>query len=136
MKNNSKFHLFSMANIIIIVLSFLLFAPKYTLIHFINITFYIFSIFLIVFLFLYIKIFCLIVFLFLHIKKGGLFDGLSFGMNRFRSMMSKNVDDIDSWKHKKKPSQKVNITFYSILGLQVLLQFILIILLLFIYYLD
>src|SRR5699024_1493859 len=100
-----------------------LFAPKYTLIHFINITFYIFSIFL-------------IVFLFLHIKKGGLFDGLSFGMNRFRSMMSKNVDDIDSWKHKKKPSQKVNITFYSILGLQVLLQFILIILLLFIYYLD
>src|SRR5699024_1613806 len=123
MKNNSKFHLFSMANIIIIVLSFLLFAPKYTLIHFINITFYIFSIFL-------------IVFLFLHIKKGGLFDGLSFVMNRFRSMMSKNVDDIDSWKHKKKPSQKVNITFYSILGLQVLLQFILIILLLFIYYLD
>src|SRR5699024_781083 len=123
MKNNSKFHLFSMANIIIIVLSFLLFAPKYTLIHFINITFYIFSIFL-------------IVFLFLHIKKCGLFDVLSFGMNLFRSMMSKNVDDIDSWKHKKKPSQKVNITFYSILGLQVLLQFILIILLLFIYYLD
>src|SRR5699024_12138725 len=110
----STFHLFSMENIIIFVLSFLLFASKYTLIYFINITFYIFSIFL-------------IVFLFLHIKKGGLFDGLSFGMNRFRSMMSKNVDDIDSWKHKKKPSQKVNITFYSILGLQVLLQFILII---------
>src|SRR5699024_7476384 len=123
MKNNSKFHLFSMANIIIIVLSFLLFAPKYTLIYFINITFYFFFIFFIFFFFLY-------------IKKGGLFDGLSFGMNRFRSMMSKNVDDIDSWKHKKKPSQKVNITFYSILGLQVLLQFILIILLLFIYYLD
>src|SRR5699024_2453574 len=123
MKNNSKFHLFSMANIIIIVLSFLLFSPKYTLIHFINITFYIFSIFL-------------IVFLFLHIKTDVLFYFLSFLMNRFRSMMSKNVDDIDSWKHKKKPSQMVNITFYSILGLQVLLQFILIILLLFIYYLD
>src|SRR5699024_2746438 len=107
MKNNSKFHLFSMANIIIIVLSFLLFAPKYTLIHFINITFYIFSIFLIVFLFLHFKKDCLfyvlffvfppkfslipfiyiiffffflflIFFLFLNIKKSCLFDGLSF----------------------------------------------------------
>lgn len=123
MKNISKFPLFSMANIIIIVLSFLLFAPEYTLIHFINITFYVFSIFLIVFLFIY-------------IKKGGLFDGLSFGMNRFRSMMSKNVDDIDSWKDKKRPSQKVNRTFYSILRLQVLLQSILLALLLFIYYLN
>src|SRR5699024_10822472 len=101
MKNNSKFHLFSMANIIIIFLSFLLLTPKLTLVHFINITVYIFFIFL-------------IVFLFLEIKKGGLFNGLSFGMNRFRSMMSKNVDDIHTWKHKKKPSQKVNITFYSI----------------------
>src|SRR5699024_4681620 len=127
MKNNSKFHLFSMANIITIVLSFLLFSPKYTLIHFINIIFYIFSIFFIICILLFFYIF-LILFLFIHIKKGCLFDGLSFGMNRFRSMMSKNVDDIDSWKHKKKPSQKVNITFYSILGLQVLLQFILIIL--------
>src|SRR5699024_8958274 len=77
----------------------LLFAPKYTLIHFINITFYIFSIFL-------------IVFLFLHIKKGVLFDGLSFVMNRFRIMMSKNMVVIDSFKHKKKTSQYVNIIFF------------------------
>lgn len=123
MKNIPKLPFFSIVNIVVISLSFFIFAPEYTLIQFINIVFYVFSI-------------CLVVFLFLHIKKGGIFDGLSFGMHRFRSMMSKDVDDIDSWKEKKSPSQKVNKTFYSTLKVQVLFQLILLAILLFIYYLN
>ena len=110
-------------NFTIIMIIFFIFAPKYTLEHFINTLFYVFLI-------------CLVVILFLYIKKGGFFDGLAFSFRRYISMVSKSVDKIDSWKDKTPPSKNVNKTFYSMLSFQLLYQFLLLILLLIIYYLT
>lgn len=109
-------------NYTIITLLFLVFAPKYTLEQFINTLFYIFLI-------------CLIMRLFLYIKKGGFFDGLAFSFNRYKSMISKNVEKIDSWKEKPSPSENVNKSFYSMLAFLLFWQFALLVFLLLIYYL-
>src|SRR5690625_129051 len=110
-------------NFIIITVLFFIFAPAYTLEHFINTLFYVFLI-------------CLVVILFLYIKKGGFFDGLAFSFRRYISRISKNVDDIDSWKDKTPPSKNVNKAFYSMPSFQLLCQFLLLILLLLVYYLN
>jgi len=104
-----------------ITILFLIFTSEYTLEHFINIVFYVFLI-------------CSIVMLFLYIKKGGFFDGLAFSFSRFKSIISKDVSKIDSWKEKSPPSEKVNKKMYTILPFQLLWQLILLMFLLLIYY--
>jgi len=104
-----------------ITILFLIFAPDYTLEHYINTVFYVFLV-------------CSIFMLFLYIKKGGFFDGIAFSFSRFKSVISKDVSKIDSWKEKSPPSENVNKKFYSMLPFQLLWQFFLLVLLLLMYY--
>lgn len=113
--------IFLLLNYGMITILFLIFTTEYTLEHFINIVFYVFLV-------------CSIVMLFLYIKKGGFFDGLAFSFSRFKSVVSKDVSKIDSWKEKPPPSKKVNKKIYTILPFQLLWQFILLSVLLLIYY--
>jgi len=113
--------IFLLLNYGMITILFLIFTTEYTLEHFINIVFYVFLV-------------CSIVMLFLYIKKGGFFDGLAFSFSRFKSVVSKDISKIDSWKEKPPPSKKVNKKIYTILPFQLLWQFILLSVLLLIYY--
>src|SRR5699024_1691195 len=113
--------IFLLLNYGMITLLFLIFTSEYTLEHFINIVFYVF-------------LTCSIVMLFLYIKKGGFFDGLAFSFSRFKSVVSKDVSKIDSWKEKLPPSEKVNKKVYTLLPFQLLWQLILLSVLLLIYY--
>ncbi|GAA0421282.1 hypothetical protein GCM10008934_09770 [Virgibacillus salarius] len=117
--NKSKHGLYFLLTICLTLVIFLIFAPSYNLVNFINALFYVFLLLLVITLFIY-------------TKKGGFFDGVTFGFRRFLSMMSN--DYMEEWKEKPAPSEKVNPSFYKIMQFQTITTFVLLGLLLIIYY--
>lgn len=82
-------------NITLVSLLFIVLAPDYNLLHYINQLFY----------FAYFYIFIGII---MWVVKGGFFDGITYGFRRFSNRMSKNKDYLDDWKEKPLPSQTIN----------------------------
>ncbi|WP_085993942.1 DUF3899 domain-containing protein [Oceanobacillus senegalensis] len=105
---------------ILIIALFYLFSFEYTFVNLINIMFY--------FSFLY-----LIITLFLYTKRGGFYDGVTFGFRRFTSIMTKK-DYLEEWKEKPLPSEKRNEGFYQAMKFQTLILLALFIILLILYY--
>ncbi|QGS69978.1 DUF3899 domain-containing protein [Oceanobacillus sp. 143] len=99
-----------------------LFSDQYNITNFINTLFYISLLYIIIGLFLY-------------IKRGGFFDGITFGFRRFWSVMSRHPDYLEEWKEKPLPSESKNEKFYRFIKFQGIALFIILVVLLVIYYL-
>ena len=118
LKNNWNFLLL---NLILSVLCFLIFAPDYILLHYLNTLFYI-------------CLFYLILYLLMYTIKGGFFDGVTFGFRRFHSLFSRDKDSLDDWKEKPLPSEKYSHTLYQMIKFQSLFLLLLLLLLLIVFY--
>jgi|SRR5690625_227579 len=116
-KHNSYFSIL-FVNITIIVLIFLFLYEEKSLTNMINSLFYI-------------TVFYMTVFFYLLITKGKFFDGITYGIRRFREIVVRRDEDIDRID-KLLPSERVNLQvynifkwqFYSLLTLLVILQII------------
>ncbi|MCM3588187.1 DUF3899 domain-containing protein [Mesobacillus maritimus] len=114
--------LFLLLNLLLSFVFFLILADEYTFVHYINTLFY--------FAFLY-----LLYFLLQYTKKGGFFDGVTFGFRRFHHTFIKRDDYLEEWKEKPLPSQKVGSKRYEVVRFQSLGLIGLLCILLFVYYL-
>ncbi|SEN43872.1 protein of unknown function [Mesobacillus persicus] len=94
-----------MGNLLLISILFLIFAPEYTLLHYINALFYI-------------TIFYLILFLVMYTIKGGFFDGVTFGFRRFNHVMFNRNDHLEEWRDKPLPSERIGVGLYPIIKVQ------------------
>ncbi|TFJ93461.1 DUF3899 domain-containing protein [Lentibacillus salicampi] len=110
-----------MANIGLIISFFYWSASEFTLLQFLNTTFYVVLIYMIISLVTY-------------TIKGGFYDGVTFGFRRFRSVMSKDGDPLEEWREKPAPSARVNSTFYRIVRFQWVALLLLLLILILIYY--
>lgn len=110
-------------NIILSFLLFLVFAPQYHFIHFINSSFYLTGVYLLLCIFLF-------------ITNGRFFDGLIFGVRRFHRSKSgsKQRDYLNEMKDKRLPSEMINQSFYYFILFQGSSLLIMQIILLTIYY--
>jgi hypothetical protein len=108
-------------NLLITTVFFLIYAPSYAILYYINSLFYLSLVYLIVFLFMY-------------TTKGGFFDGITFGFRRFNHVILKQNDYLEEWREKPLPSEKLNVHFYQILKFQALALIVLLSLLLVLYY--
>ncbi|SEP69757.1 protein of unknown function [Virgibacillus subterraneus] len=108
-------------NISIIFIMVYLRAPVFSLVHFINMTFYFSLIYIVIFLAMY-------------TMKGGFYDGVTFGFRRFRSVMSKQSDYLEEWKEKPLPSSKVSQRFYKFARFQSIALLTLLVALVLFYY--
>lgn len=110
-------------NIILSFILFLVFAPQYRFIHFINCSFYVTGVYLLLFIFLF-------------VTNGRFFDGLVFGVRRFlRSKSgSEKKDYLNESKDKRLPSEMINQSFYFFILFQGFALLIMQIILLTIYY--
>ena len=105
-------------NITLSFVLFLVFAPQYYFIHFINSSFYVTGVYLLLFIFLF-------------VTNGRFFDGLVFGVRRFRRSRTKQKDYLNE---KKLPSEMINQSFYYFILFQGSALLIIQIILLTIYY--
>ena len=110
-------------NIILSFVLFLVFAPQYRFIHFINSSFYVTGVYLLLFIFLF-------------ITNGRFFDGLVFGVRRFRRSKSKSEpkDFLNESRAKRLPSEMINQSFYFFILFQGSAMLVMQIILLTIYY--
>ncbi|SFJ65585.1 protein of unknown function [Halobacillus dabanensis] len=108
-------------NITLVSLLFIVLAPDYNLLHYINQLFY----------FAYFYIFIGII---MWVVKGGFFDGITYGFRRFSNRMSKNKDYLDDWKEKPLPSKTINKSLPGFFIFHGIVLSIGLIVLLFIYY--
>lgn len=110
-------------NLLLSFIIFFIFAPQYTLIYFINYSFYIAAIYFLLFIFLF-------------IMNGRFFDGLIFGARRFMQSRSKGKqrDLLQEMKEKKLPSEFVSKAYYRLIAFQGLTLMGMQLLLLTIYY--
>lgn len=110
-------------NLLIISLLFLLFAPQYQFIYFINSAFYITACYVFILIFLF-------------ITNGRFFDGLVFSARRFNRSVSKRKqrDYLNESTQKRLPSEMVNHNFYKLIAFQGITLSIIQITLLFAYY--
>ncbi|HLR60827.1 MAG TPA: DUF3899 domain-containing protein [Lentibacillus sp.] len=108
-------------NIAMIVLLVYWSAWTFTMLQFLNMTFYIALIYMILTLATY-------------TIKGGFYDGVAFGLRRFRSKMSKDGDPLDEWRDKPAPSASINQPFYRIVRFQTIALFLLLLILFLVYY--
>ncbi|WP_173916948.1 DUF3899 domain-containing protein [Halobacillus sp. Marseille-Q1614] len=82
-------------NFVVLLLYFLIFSPAYSLLHFIDLLFYL-------------CFFYLFIGLILWIIKGGFFDAITYSFRRVSNRIGKNKDymeDIDDFEEKPLPSQ-------------------------------
>ncbi|WP_163529796.1 DUF3899 domain-containing protein [Halobacillus ihumii] len=82
-------------NLFLCTIFFFIWAPAANLHHFINFLFYF-------------TCFYLFTGLILWVVRGGLFNGITFGMRRFISQMSRNKDYLDDWKERPLPSETIH----------------------------
>ncbi|MFJ7933310.1 DUF3899 domain-containing protein [Sporosarcina sp. NPDC096371] len=108
-------------NFCLSLMLFFIFASQYNLVHFINILFYVSSVYLIVFLILF-------------IANGRFFDGVTFSFRRFRRSMSKQKDHLHEVEVQRLPSEMINKSFYRFTLFQGISLLIILIILLIIYY--
>ncbi|MFP7298475.1 DUF3899 domain-containing protein [Neobacillus niacini] len=108
-------------NILLTLIFFLIFADDYNLLHFINALFYLCFTYLIVVLFMY-------------TRRGGFFDGVTFGFRRFKSIMFNRNSYLDEYLDKPLPSENFNASIYQRLKFQTIALFLLLILLLLLFY--
>jgi Domain of unknown function (DUF3899) len=116
-KNGSLFLL----NILLTFIFFFIFADEYSLLHYINMLFYI--------CFLYV-----VIFLIQYTMKGGFFDGITFGFRRFHHNLFNKDDYLEEWRDKPLPSEKVQPSVYHMMVFQSISLILVLILLLGLYY--
>jgi len=109
------------ANLIIILLGFLLFSRTYTWVNFINAFFYITFVYM-------------MVWLFLVVTRGGFFDGIAFGFRRFRLIMSKHPNYLEEMDDKPALSERIKREFYQHIRFQAFMLVMLLLVMLVIYY--
>ncbi|MFD2924252.1 DUF3899 domain-containing protein [Halobacillus naozhouensis] len=108
-------------NLFLCTIFFWIWAPANNLLYFINFLFYF-------------SCFYLFTGLVLWVVRGGLFDGVTFGMRRFVSEMSRNKDYLDDWKDRPLPSKTIQRSFLSFFLFQGVLLALFSIILLIVYY--
>ncbi|MGY0692198.1 DUF3899 domain-containing protein [Virgibacillus sp. FSP13] len=118
----SKKLLYLVISILISFILFLLFATNYRFVNYLNILFYQFLVYL---------SFCLSLF----IIKNRFFDGVTFGLRRFRRLITRNDDSFIPSEELTVPSEKVNQLFYQLVMFQTIALFIIVIILHLIYFL-
>ncbi|HLR08498.1 MAG TPA: DUF3899 domain-containing protein [Bacillota bacterium] len=109
------------ANMFIILVSFLLFSPTYTWVNYINTCFYI--------AFIYMMIWLVLV-----VIRGGFFNGIAFGFRRFRIIASKNPDFLEEMEEKPDLSERINKRFYQQIRFHAWILLAWLLLLLLVYY--
>jgi len=108
-------------NLLLSIILFFIFADEYTLLHYINMLFYI--------CFLYV-----IIFLIQYTMKGGFFDGITFGFRRFHHNLFNKNDYLEEWRDKPLPSEKIQPSVYQIIIFQSISLILVLLLLLGLYY--
>ncbi|MBY0097526.1 DUF3899 domain-containing protein [Mesobacillus maritimus] len=108
-------------NILLSFIFFFISADEYTLLHYINMVFYI--------CFLYV-----IIFLIQYTMKGGFFDGITFGFRRFHHKLFNKNDYMEEWRDKPLPSEKIQPSVYHMIIFQSISLILVLILLLGLYY--
>ncbi|GAB4074889.1 hypothetical protein GCM10028778_23920 [Barrientosiimonas marina] len=82
-------------------------SPGFTLRQFLNTTFYVSMVYLLISLAAY-------------TIKGGFYDGIAFGLRRSRHVISKHKESQDESREKPRPSEKINHIFYKAMWFQCL----------------
>ncbi|GGJ82629.1 hypothetical protein GCM10007063_01420 [Lentibacillus kapialis] len=108
-------------NIGVIFLTVCLAASALTVLQFLNITFYFVLIYMVLTLATY-------------TVKGGFYDGVAFGLRRFRSKISKDGDPLEDWREKAAPSARISMPFYKAVRFQTIALLLLLLILFLIYY--
>ncbi len=119
-KNKNLFYL--VVSILISFILFLLFTTNYSFVNYLNILFYQFLIYL---------SFCLSLF----IIKNRFFDGITYGLRRFRRLITRSDDSFIPTNESTVPSEKVSQLFYQLVIFQTIALFITVVILHLIYFL-